>query len=362
MYKIRYRNLSVSDPQFKAELLAAVDRVLTHGIFILGTEVEEFEQLIAKYCQRQYCVGMNSGTDALFFAIKAMNIGAGDEVITTPMSWVATANAIVVNGATPVFVDVADDLNINPDLIEAAITKYTKAIVPVHFTGRLCKMDKILAIAERHGIPVIEDAAQAFGAYCDEGVAGSFGKLSCFSMNPMKGLCAYGEAGVVVTDDPILQEKMRSLRYAGTVNREDCHIPSLNGRIDTIQAAMMIVGLRHFTKKMERLHQIAAYYFKNLKEIVTCPLNDGSYHAFYSYTIVTDKRDDLKDYLASCGVETKIQHSLLIPYHTAYRGRFDIKIPTAERLVKQILCIPSHEHLSDEDVAYITQCIKDFFA
>ena len=306
--KVRYRDLSVKNPDLKKKLLQSVDRVLSHGQIMLGPEVGQFERKIAKLCHKKYAVGMNSGTDALYLALRSLNIGPGDEVITTPLSWVATLNSIILVGASPVFVDISEDLNINIDLIEKAITPRTKAIMPVHFTGKLCAMPRMQEIASKHGVALIEDAAQAFGAHINGAVAGSFGKIGCFSMNPMKVLCAYGEAGVVVTDEEDLYEKLLSLRYAGTINKEDCHYPSLNGRLDTIQAAMLLVNLKYVNQTIARHREIAKQYTDRLRDVVTCPQDDGTCHVYYSYTIITDKRDELKEYLYSKGVETKIQH------------------------------------------------------
>ena len=359
--KIPYRDLSVKDPTLKTELLQSVDRVLSHGRTILGPEVDEFEKQVAKYCQKKYAVGVNSGTDALYLALRCLDIGHGDEVITTPLSWIATLNAISLCGATPVFVDISEDLNINASLIADAITPKTKAIVPVHFTGRMCDMAQILDVASKHGIRVIEDAAQAFGARIDGAVAGSFGTVSCFSMNPMKVFCAYGEAGAIVTDDYELCQRIKSLRYNGTVNKEDCHEPSLNGRIDTVQAAMMLVELKYLQDKIDRRRKIAEFYDKALKDVVICPGRDESYHIYYSYTIVAERRDELKKYLDSKGIETKIQHQILMPFHTAYRHLPQPLIPVAERLVKQILCIPNQEDLTAEETDYIATHINKFY-
>jgi len=359
--KVPYRDLSVKNPDFKKELLESVDRVLSHGKIMLGPEVEQFERQIAQICQKKYAVGMNSGTDALYLALRALNIGPGDEVITVPLSWVATLNSIVLTGATPVFVDIAEDLNINVDLIEKAITPRTKAIMPVHFTGRLCAMPRIKEIASKHGLALIEDASQAFGAHMNGKVAGSFSTIGCFSMNPMKVLCAYGEAGVVVTDEENLYEKLLSLRYAGTKNKEDCHFPSLNGRLDTIQAAMMLVNLKYIDQTIARHREIAKHYTQRLQDVVICPADDGTFQVFYSYTILTDKRDELKEYLSSKGVETKIQHPILMPYHTAYNKTYPCQIPVAERLVKQILCIPNAGHLSEQDIEHVITSVRNFF-
>lgn len=358
---IPYRDLSVKDPQLKNELLAAVDRVLSHGRLILGPEVGEFEEAIAGACQTKYAVGVNSGTDALFLALRALGIGAGDEVITTPLSWVATANAITMTGAKPVFADIGEDYNINPDRIAEAITPKVKAIMPVHFTGQLCDMRRILAIAEEHSIHVVEDGAQAFGASQDGRPCGSFGTIGCFSMNPMKTLGGYGEAGAVVTNDPNLRDRVDSLRYAGTINKEDCHRPSLNGRLDTMQAAMLLVALKYLPKKIARRREIASFYRGRLEKIVGCPQeNPGQFHTYYSYTITSPRRDALKDHLASNGVETKIQHPILLPHHTAYNGFFNSDIPVAKRLVEEILCLPNQEDLTDKELAIVVDQVSAF--
>ena len=359
---IPFRNLSVKDKALKKELLGVVDRVLSHGYFILGPEVEELEAQIAAFCQKKYAVGMNSGTDALYLALRSLEIGPGDEVITTPLSWIATVNAIVLCGATPVFVDIEDDLNINADLVEKAITPKTKAILPVHFTGKMCDIVRIKDIAKRHHLYVVEDAAQAFGASIPEGVAGSFSDIGCFSLNPMKILCAYGEAGAVVTDDAKLSERLASLRYGGTVNREDCHWPSLNGRIDSIQAAMVSVNLKYLKDKIKRRQEIANRYTSALKEVVTCPRDDRGCHVYYSYTILVPRRDELKEYLLRNGIASKVQHPILMPYHSAYKGKFAPLIPVAEQLVQQLLCIPNDETLVDEEIDYIIDHIKQFYS
>lgn len=361
--KIPYLDLSVSDLKFKDELLHAVDKVLSHGRIILGPEVEDFEEKIAKYCGKKYAVGVNSGTDALYLSLRALDIGPGDEVITTPLSWIATLNSIVLCGATPIFVDIAEDLNINAELIQDALTTKTKALLPVHFTGKMCNMPMIAEISSKHGLFLIEDSAQAFGSKIHGAMAGSFGDISCFSMNPMKNFNAFGETGAIVTDDRQLYEKLISLRYAGTVNKENCHYPSLNCRIDTIQAAMLLVNFNYFEEKIKKRRKIALYYSKELEKTVVCPkVDEGIFHTYYSYTITTPKKDKLKEFLLEKGIETKIQHPILMPYHNAYCSILPkYKLPVAEKLVDQILCIPNHEKMDFEEVEYVVKCIKEFF-
>ena len=360
--KIRYRDLSVKDPVMKAELLEAVDKVLSHGRLLLGPELVRFEEEVAHYCGRRYCIGVNSGTDALYLALRALDIGPGDEVITTSLSWIATANAIVLTGAKPVFIDIDEDLNMNAALIEAAITPRTKAIVPVHFTGQMCDMLCIMQGADKHRLFIIEDGAQAFGASRDGIRCGSSGNMSCFSMNPMKVYNAYGEAGAVITDDEALRDRLYALRYNGTINRQDCHYPSINGRLDTIQAAMLLVSLKYLEEKIEKRRAIALAYRKSLEGIVRCPVEHSeSRHIYYAYSVLVENRDDLMQYLAGKGVETQIQHPIPMPYHTAYKGRFTVEIPVCESVVRRLLCLPNQEDLSPEEVGYVCRCIREFY-
>ncbi len=364
MKKVPFLDLTVKSPEKKEQLLRAVDQVLSHGRIVLGPEVGQFEEKIASSCQTKYAVGMGSGSDALYLALRSLDIGPGDEVITTPMSWIATVNAIELCGATPVFVDVGEDLNINAELIADAVTARTKVILPVHFTGRMCDMQKITQVASDNDIDIVEDAAQAFSAHINGVMAGSFGRVSSFSMNPMKVFNAYGEAGAVVTSSEEIYHKLMSLRYAGTVNKEDCHFPSINGRLDTIQAAMLLVSMQYLEEKISRRREIARYYSEVLKDLVVCPEEEeDSFHVYYTYTIRTEQRDELKTYLDSKGIETKVQHPILMPYHTAYRNRFsDCRLPVAERMVKEILSIPNHEGMGDSEVEYVAGCIRAFYS
>ena len=359
--EIPYLDLSIKDPALKAELMEAVERVLDHGRFILGPEHQQFEEEVAGYCHRRFAAGVGSGTDALYLSLRALDMGPGDEVITTPLTWVATVNAIQLCGATPVFADIGEDLNMDADKIEAAITPRTKVILPVHFTGQMCDMDAIIKLAEKRGLTVIEDAAQAFGARDHGRPAGSFGLMGCFSMNPMKVLNGLGEAGAIVTDDEAIVERLRSLRYAGTVDREDCHWPSINGRLDTLQAAVLRVNLKHLDAKIEARRKVAEAYRQALDGVVECAKEkDGFRHSYYCFTIFTGRRQALREFLAAKGVETKIQHPLLMTQHTAYRGKFKADIPVAERLVERILCLPAHEDMTPGGIDYVASSILEF--
>ena len=360
--RVPFLDLRVSDDEERAELLRAVETVLRHGRFVLGPEVQEFEQQVARFCRRSHAVAVGSGTDALFLGLKALGIGDGDEVITTPLSFIATANAISLNGAKPIFADIGDDLNIDPASIEGLITEHTRAILPVDYTGKVCRMDEIEQIARQRGLLVAEDASQAFGATANGRPAGAYGDLSCLSMNPMKVFAACGEAGVVLTDDAETYERVVALRYNGLVNRENCYYFSLNGRVDTIQAGMLLSRLPRVAATIARRREIAARYDRLLAQWVEVPRQDeGAEDCYYTYQIQTDRRDELKTFLEENGVECKIQHPLLMPEHAAYRDWARGHFPNAQRIVKRILCIPNNEKLTDEQVEYVAATVRAFF-
>lgn len=359
--KVRFMNLGVEEEE-RAVLLSAIEKTLIHGILINGPELVEFENKFAEYCGRKYCVGVSSGTDALFFALKALDIGVGDEVITTSLSWIATANAIAMVGATPVFADIGNDLNLNPDSVRKLVTNKTKAIMPVHYAGRSCRIDDILLISAEYNLFVIEDASQAVGAKLNGRLTGSHGHLACFSMNPMKTLGACGEAGAVLSDSIELTEKLQMLRYNGTINKETCLQPSLNGRMDTIQAAILLERLKRFEGIISKRREIAKRYDEALKNIVDAPHEaDGEYNSYYSYTIQADNRDELKQYLEENGIETKIQHPILMPNQPAYKEQTVSDKFNAEIVVSRILCLPASEKLTYDEQKYVIDKIIKFY-
>lgn len=359
--KVRFLDLSVPQ-QERSELLEAINRVLEHGILINGPELTEFEKQIAKLCSRKFAVGVNSGTDAIFLALKALGIGPGDEVITTALSWIATANAIALTGATPVFADIGEDLNIAPESVESSITPRTKAILPVHYTGKMCDMVSLESIASKHGLKIVEDAAQAFGAHFHNKKAGSWGDIACFSMNPMKILAACGEAGIILTDDQETYEKLVSLRYNGTINKEVCIATSLNARLDTIQAAILLERLKTVESHIEVRRKIASKYIQHLAPYVTVPKeNPFSRDIYYTFTIRTTRRDELKKYLEENDVEVKIQHPYLMCQQPVYQKCLKEPVLQAEKIVKEILCLPIHEKLSIDEQDYVIALIKAFF-
>lgn len=361
---VPFLDLRVRDPEEKAALLAATERVLDHGRLVMGPEVEELETAVAARCGRKYAVGVSSGTGALFMAVRALGLDKGDDVITTSMSWIATANGIAVNGPAPVFADIRDDLNIDPASVERLITPKTKAILPVHFSGRVSPMEPLLEIAKRHGIPVIEDAAQAFGAKRRGRQAGNFGLMGCFSMNAMKMLAGCGDGGMVVTDDPDLRDKLVSLRYNGTINKEDCHTPSLNGRLDTLQAALLLERLKRVDRRIERRRAVGFFYNEALAgvgDLILPTEGPDDFHSYYAYTLRTPRRDALMAHLTAAGIESKVYHPILMPRHTAYRESARGEWSHADRCVAEILCLPCNETLSQEDVERVAAAVTGFF-
>jgi dTDP-4-amino-4,6-dideoxygalactose transaminase len=358
---VRFRDLSVGDAE-RRELLSSIDRVMRVGQFILGEDVEQFEREFARRCHQDYCVGVSNGTAALYLALRAFGVGPGDEVITSAMSWVATGNAITALGAAPVFVDVRNDYNIDPSAIESAFTSKTRAVVPVHFYGRISSMARICEFAAKTSVPVVEDAAQAFGALVGDQPAGSFGDAAAFSLNPMKPLAALGEAGAIVTRRHDIAEKIRSLRYLGTVDRETCVDPSLNFKIDTLQAVVLLERMKRVEQSIAHRNRIAETYSAGLEDLVTVPeAPSGGRSAFFDYTIFTESRDSLEAFLLSRGIEVKVRHRLLLTQQPGYVQGETFDTPNARRLVNGILSLPIHEAMEEEQVELVVSEIRRFF-
>ncbi|OGH56862.1 MAG: hypothetical protein A3G34_11710 [Candidatus Lindowbacteria bacterium RIFCSPLOWO2_12_FULL_62_27] len=362
--RVSYVDFPAQHKSMRAEVRRAVDRVLTRGNFILGEEVEAFEKRFAALCGVQHAIGVANGTDALILAFKALGIGAGDEVITAPNSFIASASSIALAGARPVFADVGPDLNIDPERIERAITPKTRAILPVHLTGRVADMDPILKIAERRRLYVIEDAAQSVGSLYRNRPSGSFGVMGCFSLHPLKNLNAAGDAGAITTNDGALCEKMKLLRNHGLRTRDEVAVWGLNSRLDTLQAAVLNCRLAHLDKTIRRRRQIAARYRRALSNVVECPAEaPHEFHTWHLFVIQCDRRDELQAHLARHGIESKIHYpiplhlqpcSLALGYH---KGDF----PVCERLAGRILSIPVHQYLTNAQVDSVCKAIRQFY-
>jgi len=360
--KIPFMDLRISNTFEKEILSNTFQRLMDHGQYIMGKEVDNFEKKFAAYSNRKYCIGVSSGTDAIFIALRSLEIGPGDEVITTSLSWIATANAISMTGASPVFCDVDNDLNINIESLKKMMSEKTKAILPVHYTGRACNIDAISEISKKYKIPVVYDAAQSFGSTYNQQPIAMYGDLACFSMNPMKTLGALGEAGCIFTDDKELYEYMKIFRYNGTINKEFCVTKGLNGRIDSLQAAFLVDRLEFLDDKINKIKLICKQYNSLLKNIVTVPkldtINNSS--CFYSYTIQVDNREDLSAFLLKNGVETKVQHPILMSDQEPYLKCRRDNIINARKIVNKILCLPANEKITNSEVKYICNSIEKF--
>ncbi|MGB9862607.1 MAG: DegT/DnrJ/EryC1/StrS family aminotransferase [Candidatus Saccharicenans sp.] len=348
------------------EIDEAIKRVLKSGQFILGPELKALEKEIAEYCGCQYGIGVASGTDALMLTLRALGIGPGDEVITTPFTFIATASAISHCGAKPVFVDIDPrTYNINPDLIEEEITEKTKAIIPVHLYGQPADMDKIMEIAKKYNLYVVEDAAQALGAKYKNKPVGGFGVAGCISFFPSKNLGAYGDAGMVVTNDQELAEKIDILRRHGSKRKYHSEILGFNSRLDEIQAAILRVKLKYLNKWTEARRRIAYEYNKKLKElpVITPYESPNIYHIFHQYTIRTDKRDNLLQYLKESGISAAIYYPVALHLqklfsHLDYKtGKFK----ESELVSTQVLSLPIYPELSMEEQNIVIDKIRFFF-
>lgn len=364
--RVPYVNLPAQHAPIKERLLAAVGQVIDHGRFILGPEVVEFEGRFAQLCGSKYAVGVNSGTDALIMALRALEVGAGDEVITVANSFVASASCIALVGARPVFVDVGDDYNIDPALIEQAITPHTKAILPIHLTGRPSDMDPVMEIAKRHGLYVIEDCAQAILAEYKGRQVGSIGSVGCFSLHPLKTLNACGDGGVLTTDDPEIYEKIRILRNAGLESRDECVTWGYNSRLDTLQAAMLLVKLDHvegWTGKRRanaHLYQDLLAGVSQIKVPADLPHETSVYHTF---VIQADDRDGLRAYLAKQGVGTAIHYPVPIHLQKAASGLgYQLgSFPITEKHAGRILSLPVYSELGEHELMYVVESLRSFY-
>lgn len=352
----------------KDEIDEAIRRVVDSGEFILGSEVEAFESELAAYLGVTYAVGVASGTEALQLALLACDVGLGDEVITTPFTFIATAEAVTQCGATPVFVDIdPKTYNLDPTKIEAKITKKTKAVLPVHLYGQSADMNPILTLAKKHNLKIIEDCAQALGAKYGEKKAGSFGDTGCFSFFPSKTLGAYGDGGMVTTNDPAIAEKLYMLRNHGCKEKYFHLIPGYNSRLDALQAAILRTKLRHLDEWIAQRRRNAELYLRSMGGIEGIELpytGPDSYHVFNYYTIrvknAPEDRGRLRKYLASQGVATAVYYPLSLHLQEVYKvlGYRLGEFPDSEEAQEKVLSLPMYPELSSEQIAKIAALVR----
>jgi dTDP-4-amino-4,6-dideoxygalactose transaminase len=362
MAMIPFVDLKAQYHSIKPEIDAAILSVLESSQFILGKEVAAFEEEFATYCQAKQAVGVNSGTSALHLALLAAGIGPGDEVITTPFTFVATVAAIVYAGARPVFVDIDPrSFTINANQIEKAITSKTKAVLPVHLYGQAADMDTILEIARRHGLLVIEDAAQAHGAEYKGHRVGSIGDLGCFSFYPGKNLGAYGEGGAVVTDNPDYVRTIRMLRDWGAEKKYQHALKGYNYRLEGLQGAILRVKLRHLEDWTQRRREKAAYYNQLLAGNGIRTPEEMLYgrHVYHVYAIRTSEREVLQAALLAQGIHTGIHYPIPVHLQPAYAddGYQAGDFPCAEEAAREVLSLPMYAELSDEQVEQVAAAL-----
>jgi dTDP-4-amino-4,6-dideoxygalactose transaminase len=370
--KVPLLDLRAQYESLREEMRVAVDRVFEEQAFILGSEVAELENELASYSKVRHAIGCANGSDALLLALMALGIGAGDEVITTPYSFFATASSIARLGARPVFVDInPQTYNIEVWKIEAAITERTRALIPVHLYGQCAEMRAIQELCARRGIHVIEDAAQAIGAdEADGRRAGSMGAIGCFSFYPSKNLGAAGDAGMLTTNDDVLAEKLRLLRVHGGERRYYHKVIGLNSRLDALQAAVLRVKLPRLDEWSDGRARNAARYTRlltdaGLTEQVTPPfVRPGVRHIYHQYVIRADRRDALLEHLKQHGVGTDIYYP--VPLHMqecfGYLGYAEGDLPEAERAARETLALPVYPELTAEQQEYVVDVIRDFYS
>ncbi len=363
--EVPYVNMAGQWREERDELLPIIEEVLAEGHWVGGAAVPRLEAAVARLCGVEHAVALNSGTDALVCGMAALGIGPGDEVITPPNSFIASTAAIVQLGARPVFIDVREDQNIDPDLIEAAITPNAKAVMPVHLTGRVADMAPILEIAGRHGLAVVEDAAQSIGSRHDGRPSGGIGRVGCFSTHPLKNLNACGDGGFLTTDDAAVAEAVRARRNHGLVTRDRVERFGQVSRMDTLQAAILGYRLGRLEDVIRRRRANAALYLERLDpaHVFVPPEREREFNTYHTFVVQVDRRDELRAFLKARGVETAIHYPVPIHLQPAAGdlGYGPGDFPVTERQAGRILTLPVNQTLVPEDIVYVSDLINGFY-
>jgi dTDP-4-amino-4,6-dideoxygalactose transaminase len=367
MMKVPYLDLKSQYLSLQSDIHEELNKVMESSEFAGGSFVARFEKEFAAFCDCRHAIGVGSGTEALWFSLLALGIGPGDEVITVPNTFIATAEAISFCGAKPVFVDIEEKTyGMDPALLEKAITNKTKAVIPVHIFGHPVHMDPILSIAKEHGLSVIEDACQAHGALYKGKRAGSMGAAGCFSFYPGKNLGAYGEAGAVVTNDPKINAMIRSMRDHGQSKKYYHDVLGWNGRMDGFQGAILSVKLKHLPRWNDQRRRHAHRYtqgLSSLKNVIVPIENKEAQHVYHIYAIRTKDRDTLMQYLQEKGIHCGIHYPIPIHLQKVYshanhtQGSF----PISETCATEFLSLPMYPELTEEQVSYVIDTINDFY-
>ena len=365
--KIPFVDLKTQYINLKSDIDEAIFSVIENTAFIGGEIVSEFEKDFAKLYGVKHCISTANGTDSLFIVLKMLGIGNGDEVITVANSWISSAETITLTGAKPVFIDIHPDYySMDEDQLEAVITPRTKCIIPVHLHGQMCEMEKIMEIANRHRIPVLEDCAQShFSTYGGER-AGTFGLAGSFSFYPGKNLGAYGDAGCIITNDDDFAKKCKMFARHGALVKHQHEIEGVNSRLDGIQAAVLKIKLPHILEWTEKRRKVAALYNSLLGDV--CDLNlplvrTNTEHSYHLYVVRTNFRDELKKYLAERGIETSIHYPIALPNMKAYEylGYSEADFAVATSYQSKILSLPIFPEMTVEMIEYVCNHIRMFF-
>ena len=365
MQKIPYVNLAQQWAEERDEILPLLEEVLASGMYVGGTNVLKFESDIEERLGVSHCVSLNSGTDALVCSLMALGVRARDEVITPPNSFIASTAAICHIGAIPIFADVLPDQTIDPQKVEEAVTDRTKAIMPVHLTGRMARMDEIASVAKKYNLVVVEDAAQSIGSRYKEHESGTCGDAGCFSAHPLKNLNACGDSGFVVTENSEVADRIRSMRNHGLMDRDTVESFGYVSRMDEIQAAILAYRLTNLEEVVSKRRKNAHLYKEILNDnFVFTPFEDERYFdTFHTFVVQVQRRDELRLFLNEQGIQTAIHYPIPIHLQPAAKsmglktGRF----PVTERQSKQILTLPVNQTLNPSHIEYVAQSVNNFF-
>jgi dTDP-4-amino-4,6-dideoxygalactose transaminase len=363
---VNFFDLKIQNSKIRSEIDAAIAKTVDSAMFILGQTVADFETDVAKYHGVKYAVGVASGTDALHLALRAIGVKEGDEVLTTPFTFVATAESITYTGAKPVFVDIdPETFNIDPSKIKAKITKKTKAIIPVHLYGQAADMDSIMKIAKEHGLKVIEDSAQAIGAKIGDKHVSTIGDAGCLSYFPTKNLGAFGDGGMVVTNDEKIYEAVKLLRAIGSKVTYHYEVIGFNSRLDALQAAILKVKLKYLESWVDARRKNADLYNKLLAglDIILPKESKGVRHTYNQYTIRSKQRDALVDHLKKKGIGAMIYYPLSLHLQKIYEdlGYKMGSFPNAEKVQSEVMSLPIFPELTEVQITEVASCIKEFY-
>ena len=361
--KIPFASFDVMHKEIESEILEKFKEVYKMNWYIKGTDVFEFEKEFAKYCGRSYCVGTGNGLDAIYLALRALGIGAGDEVLVPSNTYIATALAVTYTGAKPILVEPdLNTYNMSLNGLEEAINEKTKAIIPVHLYGQAAEMDVVLKVAEKYGLCVVEDCAQAHGATYKGKKVGTFGNIGCFSFYPGKNLGALGDAGAVVTNDKNLVEKVRMLGNYGSIEKYKHKYLGNNSRLDELQAAFLRIKLKHLDSYNIARRRVAQRYLKEIcnPQIILPIVGENRTHVWHIFAIRCEQRDRFKEYLEQEGIMTVCHYPIPIYQQEAYQNIITGEYPISQLISKQEISLPMYYGMTDEEINYVIKKVNDF--